>query len=83
MEAMSKESVIQERRHNNPEKSGLWNKLSITQKFSATGLTQFGYDLSYVRKSDSGNIAIMLCGNNAATVNSEGDIDTSPEITIR
>ncbi|MEW6984482.1 hypothetical protein AAD001_17680 [Colwelliaceae bacterium 6471] len=83
MEAMSKENVIQERRHNNPGKSGLWNKLSITQKFAATGLTQFGYDLSFVRKSDSGNMAIMLCGNNAATVNSEGDVDTSPEITIR
>jgi len=46
-------------------------------------LTQFGYDLTYIRHYRAGGLAILLCNDNAATISSEGEIDTSPNIIIR
>ena len=81
MQALSTNDVLQERRNFTPEKSSLWNKLSFSQKIAATKLTQFGYDLMYLR--DNGSIAILICGDSVAIVDSDGDIDTSSNVTIR
>lgn len=75
--------VLLERRQNTPEESTLWEKLSLAQKFAASSLTQFGYDISFIRNSKLGSLAILLCDGNAATITDDGVIDTSPEITIR
>lgn len=82
MQAMSG-VLAQERRHYTADKSALWDRLSITQKFSATSLNQFGYELAFVRKAETGHIAVMLCNNNVATIDNEGEIDTSSNIIIR
>lgn len=71
------------RRNNAQNPASLWNKLSVTQKYSARSLSNFGYDLTFIRNNNSENIAILLCGENIATVNEEGDIDTSANITLR
>ena len=83
MQSLAQREVLLERRHQSVAVETLWGKLSLAQKFSASSLAQFGYDLTYIRNSNTGNLAILLCNGNAATISSEGDIDTSPDIVIR
>lgn len=83
MQAITKREVLLERRQQSVVVATLWEKLSLEQKFAASSLTQFGYDLTYIRNSNKGNLAILLCNGLAATISSEGEIDTSPEIVIR
>lgn len=79
---MEREALL-ERRHYVPEHSSLWDKLTLAQKFAASSLTQFGYDLAFIRSSNTGSMAILLCDGNKATISDDGEIDTSPNITIR
>ena len=83
MQASAQRETLLERRQQDAVVSTLWEKLSLAQKFAASSLAQFGYDLTYIRNSNSGNLAILLCNGNAATISSEGEIDTSPAIEIR
>ncbi|PCI59513.1 MAG: hypothetical protein COB35_11155 [Gammaproteobacteria bacterium] len=83
MLAVSSRETLLERRHHNPEQSALWDKLSLAQKFAASSLNQFGYDLAFIRGSNIGCTAILMCNDTAATITSDGDINTSPSITIR
>lgn len=83
MHAVLEREVLLERRQYTAEQSNLWDKLSLAQKFATSSLTQFGYDLSFIRTSKSGNIAILLCDNNAATISDDGEINTSPNLTVR
>ncbi len=83
MQAVMEREVLLERRHYVPEHSSLWDKLSLAQKFAASSLTQFGYDLAFIRNSNAGSMAILLCDGNVATITDDGEINTSPEITIR
>lgn len=81
--SVQREALLERRAQNSVVASTLWNKLSLAQKFAASSLTQFGYDLTYIRSSNIGNLAILLCDDNAATISTEGEIDTSPCIVIR
>ncbi|MCW8832884.1 MAG: hypothetical protein OQK09_10090 [Colwellia sp.] len=83
MQATVEREALLERRQRNVVPENLWGKLSLAQKFAASSLTQFGYDLSYIRDSQAGSMAILLCNGNAATISCEGEIDTSPDIMIR
>ena len=84
VQAVLEREVLLERRHYTPEQSSLWYKLSLAQKFAASSLTQFGYDIAFIRNSQArGSLAILLCDGNAATINDDGEINTSPDITIR
>jgi len=83
MDVAIKSQMTQERRQAERDKSTLWNKLSISQKFSATSLTQFGYELSFIRNNNSDPLAVLICNNSVATVNVDGDIDSSPDIIVR
>jgi hypothetical protein len=46
-------------------------------------MTQFGYDLSFIRNSNSGSLAILQCNGKAATINDEGEVNSTPDIIIR
>lgn len=81
--AVQREALLERRAQNNVGSNTLWDKLSLAQKFAASSLTQFGYDLTYIRNSNTGSLAILLCNGNAATISIEGEIDTSPNIIIR
>lgn len=83
MQATAVREALLERRQRDMAPENLWGKLSLAQKFAASSLSQFGYDLSYIRNSKAGSLAILLCNDNAATISSEGEIDTSPDIIIR
>ncbi|WP_448247744.1 hypothetical protein [Thalassotalea agariperforans] len=83
MQALLEREVLLERRQYTPEKAMLWDKLTLAQKFAASSLTQFGYDLAFIRSSSAGSLAILLCDGNAATIHDDGQIDTAPNIHIR
>lgn len=83
MHAVLEREVLLERRQYTAEQSNLWDKLSLAQKFATSSLTQFGYDLSFIRSSKTGNVAILLCDDKAATISDEGEINTSPDLTVR
>jgi len=83
MQAVMEREALLERRVNVEEQSTLWDKLSLAQKFAASSLTQFGYDLAYVREQQGGSTAILLCDNNTATISSDGEINTAPSIQLR
>jgi hypothetical protein len=83
MQASSRRERLLERRHHGGDQTTLWDKLSLAQKFAATNLTQLGYDLSFIRNSNTDSLAILQCDDNTATITGEGEINTSPIITIR
>ena len=72
-----------ERRKESPEQSVWWNKLSLAQKFSASSLGKFGYELSFVRNNDGHSLAVLQCSGGLSVISEDGDIDTSPIIAIR
>jgi len=83
VQAVTEREALLDRRHYGPEQETLWDKLSLAQKFAATSLTQFGYDLAFIRNSNQSNLAILLCDGNAATISDDGEIDTAPSIVVR
>ncbi|MBU2972479.1 hypothetical protein KO527_24395 [Pseudoalteromonas sp. C2R02] len=74
----------QERRHSNcPSSNLLWCKLNDAQKSAVTALHGYGYELTFIRIVEHENLAILLLDGNPATVDVDGEIDTSPEIIVR
>ncbi|REL28611.1 hypothetical protein DXX93_19935 [Thalassotalea euphylliae] len=83
MQAVSKREMLLERRQHDQIQARLWEQLTLAQKFAASSLTQFGYDLTFIRSSGNGSLAILLCDGKIATIAWDGEIDTDPEIHIR
>ncbi|MCJ8319425.1 MAG: hypothetical protein MJK12_07315 [Colwellia sp.] len=84
MEALSTRELLLERRSVLSTSSNLWDQLTLAQKFSASSLTQFGYELAFIRESNSPeNLAVLLCGQTSATITNDGEINTAPQIIIR
>ncbi len=79
----SQKQPIMERRAESPEKSIWWSKLSLAQKFSASSLAKFGYELAFVRNENGKSLAVLMCNGGVAVVSEEGDINTSPDINVR
>ncbi|GLX79421.1 hypothetical protein tinsulaeT_27610 [Thalassotalea insulae] len=79
----SQKQPIVERRHEAPEQSIWWSKLSLAQKFSASSLGKFGYELAFVRHENGKSLAVLLCNGGVAVISEDGDINTSPDINIR
>ncbi|MFT7007962.1 MAG: hypothetical protein ACJAXJ_002501 [Colwellia sp.] len=74
---------ILDRRQTAPEHSVWWNKLSLAQKFSASSLGKFGYEIAFIRKEQGQNIAVLTCDSGVAVITEDGDINTNPDIQIR
>ncbi|WP_286233769.1 hypothetical protein [Thalassotalea sediminis] len=72
-----------ERRHFDSVQEGLWARLSIAQKFSASSLVKYGYELAFIRHSSSNSVAVMLLDDKITTISSDGEIDTAPNIKLR
>lgn len=79
----TQEKPMLERRREAPEQSVWWNKLTLAQKFSASSLGKFGYELTFVRKENDQSLAVLQCSGGVAVISEDGDIDTSPTIIIR
>lgn len=72
-----------ERRAETPEQSVWWSKLSLAQKFSASSLGKFGYELLFIRNEKGRSLAILTCNGGIAVVSEDGDINTTPNVNIR
>jgi hypothetical protein len=83
MQALSEREVLLERRHHDQIQAELWDKLTLAQKFAASSLTQFGYDLAFIRDSKEDSLAILMCDGKTATITGDGEINTAPSLTIR
>jgi hypothetical protein len=83
MQESSQREHFLERRYYTPQQSQWWDRLTLAQKFAASSLTQFGYDLAFVRSNLAGSMAVLLCDSRAATISDDGEINTNPDISIR
>jgi len=79
----AEENPMLERRQSLPEQSVWWNKLSLAQKFSASSLGKFGYEVAFVRNEEGHSLAVLTCSSGVAVITEDGDINTSPNIKIR
>ena len=79
----SEKKTLVERRGIQPEHSIWWDKLSLAQKFSASSLGKFGYELKFIRTSGGSRLAVLTCNTGIATISEDGEIDTAPNIQIR
>jgi hypothetical protein len=78
-----KEQPYDDRRQEPPEHSIWWKKLSLAQKFSVGSLGKFGYELLFIRNENGRSIAVLSNNAGTVTITEDGDINGSPEITIR
>ncbi|MDG1750491.1 MAG: hypothetical protein P8I03_02340 [Thalassotalea sp.] len=83
MEENSLRDPLIERRTHQNNFDELWSNLTLAQKFSASSLAKYGYELAFIRCSSSGNVAIMLLDENTTAISCDGSIDTSSDIKIR
>ncbi|WP_448211296.1 hypothetical protein [Colwellia sp. MEBiC06753] len=83
MESVQENIMTTERRQFTPSKLALMSRLSTSQKFAVNSLTRYGYQIAFTRNTDQGSLAILMCDNNIATVDDQGDINTDPSIIIR
>jgi hypothetical protein len=72
-----------DRRSEPPEQSIWWAKLSLAQKFSASSLGKFGYELCFIRNDNGNSVAVLICNGGVAVITEDGDINTSPDIVVR
>lgn len=78
-----KEDMLERRTDVPIENDALWDDLTLAQKFAASSLTQFGYELNCIRDSEDTHIAILSCNESVAVISKGGDINTSSDIRIR
>ncbi|GAA0813368.1 hypothetical protein GCM10009111_08650 [Colwellia asteriadis] len=78
-----RDDLLERRQTAANEAVDIWDNLTLAQKFSASSLTQFGYELAFIRADSLGCLAILLCNDNIATISKTGEIDTSPAISLR
>lgn len=83
MEDPNINKALQDRRYLINNQASLWGQLTLNQAHAATTLTQFGYDLAFLRNQNTIKTAFMTSGSNYATIDIEGGIDTSPDNNIR
>jgi len=81
MQPQNKQMI--ERRTEPPEQSVWWSKLTLAQKFSASSLGKFGYELLFIRNDNGRSSAVLTCNGGVAVVSEDGDINTTPNIEIR
>lgn len=79
----SQRKTIVDRRQEPPEQSVWWSKLSLAQKFSASSLGKFGYELEFVRNENGHSLAVLSCNGGLAVISEDGDINTNPDIVLR
>ena len=76
-------SVLHDRRAESPQQSVWWQQLSLSQKFSANSLGQFGYELIFIRHDEDQSLAVLSCNGSITAINDDGSINTNPKISIR
>lgn len=76
-------SVLERRDENIGQADALWENLTLAQKFSASSLTQFGFELNFIRDYHHSHVAVLTCNDTVASISKVGEIDTDPSIALR
>jgi len=76
-------TAIQERRLTAKSINDLWEPLTVAQKYAVAELLRYGYQLKFVRQAHSYQVAIMELAGKVAAINSDGQIDTAPQLLLR
>jgi len=74
---------IHDRRQSQVDSIVFYERLSLAQKFSASQLTQFGFQLQFIRSENSTSFAIFMRGSEVISVDNSGEISTESEIILR
>jgi len=74
--------ILIERRQPHQEKN-LWHQLTLSQRFSASSLSNSGYHLAFIRCSKGRSFAVLIKGSYCTTIADDGDINTKPIIHVR
>ncbi|MEW6999206.1 hypothetical protein AADZ86_16090 [Colwelliaceae bacterium BS250] len=80
---MNKNPPKENRRHSALNRQVLWPNLNDNQKISANALFNYGFELSFIRNHAIESLVGLVLDGKTATINNDGDIDTSPDINIR
>jgi len=80
---LQQQQPYNDRRHESPEHSVWWKKLSLAQKFSVGSLGKFGYELLFIRNDKGRSIAVLSNSTGTVIITEDGEINSSPEIIIR
>ena len=84
MHALAEREILLERREElSGNSDALWESLTLAQKFAASSLTQFGYELVFIRDNNISSVAVLMCNENIATISTLGEINTAPNIKLR
>lgn len=78
-----KETLLGRRGELSENPDDLWEELTLAQKFSASSLTQFGYELVFIRNDKAGSVAVLMCNENIAVISKAGEINTESSIKLR
>ena len=72
-----------ERRQDEGKNQDWWQQLTLSQKFSANSLTNYGYELAFIRQSEAGSVAVLIKQEFFTTIADDGAIDTRPNLHLR
>jgi hypothetical protein len=75
--------LLERRRPNESNFDDLWQELTLAQKFAASNLTQFGYQLMFIRDYYNQHLAVLSDEDNLVTISKCGEINTQPNIKVR
>lgn len=78
-----KEALLERRDISSDNCDDVWEELSLAQKFAASSLTQFGYELVFIRNDKVSSLAVLMCNESIATISKAGEINTAPNIKLR
>jgi len=78
-----REALLERRRELSDNSDDLWEDLTLAQKFAASSLTQFGYELVFIRDDNVSPVAVLMCNESIATISKAGEINTAPNIKLR
>jgi hypothetical protein len=76
-------SVAHERRRGSLDRHILYKQLNLAQQTAVSSLNNYGYELRFIRKTNTSSLVILVLNGNAVSIDEEGEIDTAPAIKIR
>lgn len=74
---------IEERRCSSYDDDRGYDRLNLAQKFSVSKLSQFGYQLHFVRGELLNTMAILKNAESVITVDYFGELNIAPNILLR
>jgi len=75
--------VLEKERRYTYENDSRYNQLSLAQKMAASQVRQFGFELKFIRSSNTKSLAIFSCNSKIITIDSYGEIEMYPKIKLR